>query len=72
MMLDRNNGKSIDQQIKDVMANKVVGQATEIFKAVVLEVYRRITANTLQVGTEHSSPKYSQDLLLPDPAGGAR
>jgi hypothetical protein len=42
--------KSIDQQIKDTMAKKVVGRTTEIYKAVVLELYKRITANSLQVG----------------------
>ena len=42
--------KSIDQQIKDAMAKKVVGRTTEIYKAVVLELYKRITANSLQVG----------------------
>jgi hypothetical protein len=42
--------KSVDQQIKDAMAKKVVGRTTEIYKAVVLELYKRITANSLQVG----------------------
>jgi hypothetical protein len=32
--------KSIDQQIKDAMARKVVGRTTEIYKAVVLELYK--------------------------------
>jgi hypothetical protein len=48
--------KSIDQQIKDAMAKKVVGQTTEIYKAVVLELYKRITANSLQVGLAYGSP----------------
>src|SRR5688500_8374529 len=48
--------KSIDQQIKDVMAKKVIGQTTEIYKAVVLELYKRITANSLQVGIAYGSP----------------
>ena len=48
--------KSIDQQIKDAMAKKVVGRTTEIYKAVVLELYRRSTANSLQVGLAYGSP----------------
>jgi hypothetical protein len=48
--------KSIDQQIKDAMAKKVVGRTTEIYKAVVLELYKRITANSLQVGIQYGSP----------------
>src|SRR5918994_1489955 len=48
--------KSIDQQIKDAMAKKVVGRTTEIYKAVVLELYLRITANSLQVGIAYGSP----------------
>jgi hypothetical protein len=48
--------KGIDQQIKDAMANKVVGRTTEIYKAVVLELYKRITANSLQVGLDYGSP----------------
>jgi hypothetical protein len=48
--------KSIDQQIKDAMAKKVVGLTTEICKAVVLELYKRITANSLQVGIAYGSP----------------
>jgi hypothetical protein len=43
--------KTVGQQIKTAMAKKVVGQTTEICKAVVLELYQRITANSLQVGT---------------------
>jgi hypothetical protein len=39
--------KSIDQQIKEAMAKKVVGQTQEIYQAVVLELYKRITANSL-------------------------
>ena len=35
--------KSIDQQITDAMAKKAAGQTTEIYKAVVLALYRRIT-----------------------------
>src|SRR5688572_6153511 len=48
--------KSIDQQIKDVMAKKVIGQTTEIYKAVVLELYKRISANSLHVGIAYGSP----------------
>jgi hypothetical protein len=48
--------KSIDQQIKDAMATKVVGRTTDIYKAVVLELYKRITANSLQVGIAYGSP----------------
>jgi hypothetical protein len=48
--------KSIDQQIKDAMAKKVVGHTAEIYKAVVLELYKRITANSLQVGIAYGSP----------------
>jgi hypothetical protein len=48
--------KSIDQQIKDAMAKKVVGRTTEIYKGVVLELYKRITANSLQVGIAYGSP----------------
>jgi hypothetical protein len=48
--------KSIDQQIKDATAKKVVGRTTEIYKAVVLELYKRITANSLQVGLAYGSP----------------
>jgi hypothetical protein len=48
--------KSVDQQIKDAMAKKVVGRTTEIYKAVVLELYKRITANSLQVGIAYGSP----------------
>jgi hypothetical protein len=44
--------KSIDQQIKDTMAKKVVGQTTEIYKAVVLELYKRITAGEVLKGLE--------------------
>jgi hypothetical protein len=33
--------ESIDQQIKDAMAKKVVGQTTETYKARVLELYYR-------------------------------
>jgi len=36
--------KTVDQQIKDAMAKKVVGRTTEIYKDVVLELYKRITA----------------------------
>jgi hypothetical protein len=39
--------KSVDEQIKAAMAKKVVGRTTEIYKAVVLELYKRITANSL-------------------------
>jgi hypothetical protein len=38
--------ESIDQQIKDAMAKKVVGQTTETYKAMVLELYYRTTANS--------------------------
>jgi hypothetical protein len=38
------------------MAKKVVGQTTEIYKGVVLELYKRITANSLQVGIAYGSP----------------
>jgi hypothetical protein len=38
--------ESIDQQIKDAMAKKVVGQTTETYKATVLELYYRTTANS--------------------------
>jgi hypothetical protein len=48
--------KSIDQQIKDAMAKKVVGRTTEIYKAVVLELYKCITANSLQVNIAYGSP----------------
>jgi hypothetical protein len=48
--------KSVDQQIKEAMAKKVVGQTTEIYKGVVLELYKRITANSLQVGIAYGSP----------------
>jgi len=48
--------KSVDEQIKDAMAKKVVGRTTEIYKAVVLELYKRITADSLQVGTQYGSP----------------
>jgi hypothetical protein len=37
--------KSIDQQIKDALAKKVIGQTTEIYKAVVMELDKGITAN---------------------------
>jgi hypothetical protein len=48
--------KSIDQQIKEAMAKKVVGQTQEIYQAVVLELYKRITANSLQAGIAYGSP----------------
>jgi hypothetical protein len=48
--------KSIDQQIKGAVATKVVGRTTEISKAVVLELYKRIAANSLQVGIHYGSP----------------
>lgn len=48
--------KSVDRQIKDAMAKKVVGQTTEIYKGVVLELYRRITANSLRVAIAYGSP----------------
>ena len=48
--------KSVDEQIKATMAKKVVGQTTENYKAVVLELYKRITANSLQVGIQYGSP----------------
>jgi hypothetical protein len=48
--------KSIDQQIKDAMAKEVVGHTTEIYKAVVLALYKRITAHSLQVGIAYGSP----------------
>jgi len=38
------------------MAKKVIGQTTELYKSVVLELYKRITANSLQVGIEYGSP----------------
>jgi hypothetical protein len=38
--------ESIDQQIKDAMAKKVVGHTTETYKARVLELYYRATANS--------------------------
>jgi hypothetical protein len=47
---------SIDQQITDATAKKVVGRTTEIYKAVVLELYKRITANSLQDGLAYGSP----------------
>jgi hypothetical protein len=37
--------KSVDEQIKAAMAQKVVGRTTEIYRAVVLELDKRITAN---------------------------
>jgi hypothetical protein len=48
--------KRVDQHIKDAMAQKVVGRTTEISKAVVLELYQRITANSLPIGIQHGSP----------------
>jgi hypothetical protein len=48
--------KSVDEQIKAAVAKKVIGQTTEIYKAVVLELYKRITANSLQVGIQYGSP----------------
>jgi hypothetical protein len=48
--------KTIDQQIKDAMAKKVVGRTTEIYKAVVLDLYKHITADSLQVGIAYGSP----------------
>jgi hypothetical protein len=48
--------KSIDHQIKDAMAKKVVGRTTEIYKAVALERHKRITANSLRVGIAYGSP----------------
>src|SRR5687767_1330414 len=48
--------KNIDEQIKSTMAKKVVGRTTEIYKAVVLELYQCITANSLQVGIADGSP----------------
>jgi hypothetical protein len=35
--------KSVDQQLKDAMAKKVVGRTTEIYKAVVLDLYKALT-----------------------------
>jgi hypothetical protein len=48
--------KSIDEQIKAAMATKIVGQTTEIYKAVVLELDKRITAHSVQVGIQDGSP----------------
>jgi hypothetical protein len=48
--------KRVDQQIKEAMAKKVVGRTTEISKAVVQELYKRITANSLPIGIQHGSP----------------
>jgi hypothetical protein len=47
--------QSIDQQVKDAMATKVVGCTTAIYTAVVLELYKRITANSLQVGIQYTA-----------------
>jgi hypothetical protein len=51
--------KSIDQQIKDAMARKVVGRTTELYKGVVLELYQRIRlpqriGEILYAGVPHS------------------
>lgn len=48
--------KSTGQQITDARASKVVGQTAEISKAVVLEPYRHITTDRLQVGLADGSP----------------
>jgi hypothetical protein len=47
--------KSVDEQIRASMAKKVIGQTTELYKSVVLELYKRITANSLQVGIQYGS-----------------
>ena len=41
--------KSIAQEITDAMAKQVVGQTTELYKAVVLDFYTRLTVNSPQV-----------------------
>jgi hypothetical protein len=48
--------KGVDEQIKAVLAKTVVGRTTESSKAVVLELSKRITANSLQVGLAYGSP----------------
>jgi hypothetical protein len=48
--------KSVDEQIKAAMAQKVVGRTTEIYQAVVLALDKRITANSLQVGLVDGTP----------------
>ena len=48
--------KSVDEQIRATMAKKVIGQTTELYKSVVLELYKRITADSLQVGIQYGSP----------------
>ena len=48
--------KIIDHQIRDAMARKVVGRTTELDKAVVPELYQRISADSLHVGLAYGSP----------------
>ena len=63
--------KSIDQQIKDAMAKKAVRQTTEIYKAVVLELYKRIAANSLRVGLAYGSPVLSGRYYASHPSPGS-
>jgi hypothetical protein len=48
--------KSVDEQIRAATTKKVIGQTTELYKSVVLELYKRITANSLHVGIQYSPP----------------
>ena len=48
--------KSVDEQIRAATTKKVIGQTTELYKSVVLELYKRITANSFQVGIQYGSP----------------
>lgn len=47
---------SMEADIKRVMAQKVVARSQELCKAVALELYKRITANSLVVGLAFGSP----------------
>lgn len=47
---------SLDDQIKRVMAKKVIARTTAIYQGVVLDLYKRITANSMQVAFAYGSP----------------
>ena len=49
------------------MAKKVIGQTIELYKSVVLELYKRITAKSLQVGIQYGSPGGRVDKTVREP-----
>lgn len=51
-----NNISQFEADLDKAYQRKVVGQATEFFKAVALDAWQKITANSLKVGIAYGSP----------------